>query len=181
VIKSNLNTVINKLTAKLTILQDKEYLLRPVVTELIPMMTERIHQDGKDSTGEQIGTYSEGYMKVRTGQFRSAPRKTKGADKGEIRNAGTYSRGKNKGKARPQYHRSNDTKVVVSLTRQLENDWAVKATPKGYGIGFLNSHNADKAGWVEETYDKKIFKLSKAEEEFAVTRFNQLVQDALHT
>lgn len=78
-----------------------------------------------------------------------------------------------------KYNRTSDNKVVVSLTRQLENDWSVVDIAKGYGIGFKNQHNRDKAGWVEETYDKQIFSLSKTEHEYAQKRWQELVQDAL--
>jgi hypothetical protein len=178
-IKTNLGAVLVKLVKKINVVKDKEYLLRPVVTELIPLMTERIHQEGKDSTGQQIGTYSPGYMKVRTGNYGNSARITKGANKGKTKNAGTFSRGAKAGQTRPQYHRSADTKVVVSLTRQLENDWSVIATSKGYGIGFLNQHNADKAGWVEGTYNKKIFTPTTGELEYCSTRLNELIANAL--
>src|SRR5688572_4831161 len=37
-----------------------------------------------------------------------------------------------------KHNRSSDPKIIVSLTRQLENDWNVIGTEKGYGVGFLN-------------------------------------------
>jgi len=177
-IKTNISAVMASLAKKMNMLTDKEYLLRPLAVEMIPVMTERIHQKGMDSKGAQIGTYSEGYMKVRTGQYGNSAKVTRGANKGKTKDSGTTTRGANVGKARPKYNRSGDTRVVVSLTRQLENDWSVIATPKGYGIGFLNSHNSDKAGWVEETYTKKIFALTEQEREQAGARLTQLVHDA---
>jgi hypothetical protein len=173
--------LLSKLTKSFNTLKDPEYLLRPVVVELVPMMTERIHQQGQDAKGEQIGTYSESYMKRRTGRYSNSAVKTRGVEKGKTKNAGVFTRGKNAGQPRPRYNRSNDTKVVVSLTRQLENDWSVIATASGYGIGFLNSHNSDKAGWVEETYNKKIFALTDKEKEFAKTRLTELIQGALNS
>lgn len=77
------------------------------------------------------------------------------------------------------YNRSSDSKIIVSLTRQLENDWNVIATDRGYGIGFLNSHNHDKARWVEENKGKKIFSLSAAEQQYVNDTVSQLVKDAL--
>lgn len=78
-----------------------------------------------------------------------------------------------------KFSRSNDSKIVVSLTRQLENDWNVIATDQGYGIGFLNSHNFEKARWVEATKGKKIFSLSAPEQQYVNDTVTQLVQDAL--
>ena len=57
-------------------------------------------------------------------------------------NIGTYSNSYLK--YRENNKRGKDPKVIVSLTRQLENDWAVLATERGYGIGFNNVLNANK-------------------------------------
>lgn len=144
-IRTNIKIVSDSILKKLKILQDREHLLRPVAFDIIALMTERIHQDGKASDDSQIGTYSNRYLRLRENK----------------------------------YKRSSDTKVIVSLTRQLENDWSVIATEKGYGIGFLNPLNFQKAGWVEDVKDKTIFKLSKAERDHATKRLQELTQDAL--
>lgn len=78
-----------------------------------------------------------------------------------------------------KYNRSADSKIIVSLTRQLENDWNVIATDDGYGIGFLNSHNFDKARWVEQNKGKKIFSLSATEQQYVNDTVDQMVKDAL--
>lgn len=78
-----------------------------------------------------------------------------------------------------KFQRSGDSKIIVSLTRQLENDWNVIATNQGYGIGFLNSHNFDKARWVEAIKSKKIFFLSPDEQQYVNETVTQLVKDAL--
>lgn len=78
-----------------------------------------------------------------------------------------------------KYKRTSDSKIIVSLTRQLENDWNVIATDDGYGIGFLNSHNFDKARWVEANKDKKIFSLSATEQQYVNDTVDQLVKDAI--
>jgi ADP-heptose:LPS heptosyltransferase len=80
-----------------------------------------------------------------------------------------------------KYKRDASNKVIVSLTRQLENNWSVIATQNGYGIGFLNPFNLQKARWVEGTKDKTIFTLSKSETQYAVDRINELVADALNS
>lgn len=78
-----------------------------------------------------------------------------------------------------KYSRSGDRKIIVSLTRQLENDWSVIATNSGYGIGFLNPLNFQKARWVEENKGKKIFNLSPTEQQYVNDTVNQLVRDVL--
>lgn len=130
---------------KLEELQNPEYLIRPVAQDLVVLMTQRIHDEGKASDDSAIGNYSNAYLKLRESK----------------------------------YNRTADTKVVISLTRQLENDWSVVAIDKGYGIGFKNAHNRDKSRWVEATYNKPIFSLSKSEQQYAQQRWKELIQDAL--
>lgn len=84
-----------------------------------------------------------------------------------------------------KYSRTGDKKIIVSLTRQLENDWSVIPTEKGYGVGFLNKFNLQKARWVEEIKGSqespmKIFSLAKDEQEHAVSRVQELVKQALN-
>ncbi len=46
-------------------------------------------------------------------------------------------------------NRENDGKVVLSLTRNMENDFQVIPTDTGYGLGFNNPDNAKKADWLQ--------------------------------
>lgn len=168
-----------QLKRKLDILRDREYLLRPVALELIPEITQRIHQDGEASDGTQIGTYSNSYMKLRTGDYKNAEVYKTGKKKGQKKDSGVYTKGSKKGQPREKYNRSSDTKVIVSLTRQLENDWTVVPTDKGYGIGFNNILNVQKLRWVEENKKKIISRLSEKERQYAIDRINELVNAAL--
>lgn len=99
-----------------------------------------------------------------------------GSDGAQI---GTYSSGYLKN--REAKGRGKDTKVIVSLTRQLENDWAVLGTEKGYGIGFNNSFNKDKAGWVEENKKRIIFNLSESEKQYITERLQELINGAINS
>lgn len=78
-----------------------------------------------------------------------------------------------------KFRRSKDTKIIVSLTRQLENDWSVLATPKGWGIGFKNLLNAQKLQWVEEQKKKRIGALTEEETQYAVNKLKSLVNEEL--
>lgn len=146
-IKSNIKVVTGRIKQQLEQLKNKEYLLRPVAIEVIPLMTERIHQKGESTDGGQIGNYSSAYLQLR----------------------------------QRKYKRDASSKVIVSLTRQLENNWSVIATQSGYGIGFTNPFNLQKARWVEGGKGKIIFSLSKTEQSYAVDRINELVSDALNS
>lgn len=179
---SNIDIVSKRIQERLKKLDDKEYLLRPVCFDIIELMTKRIHIDGRDSKNQQIGIYSKGYMALRTGKFKNADKFTKGKKKGFNKNSGKFTNKASKektGKDRPNYNRSSDPKVVISLTRKLENDWSVIATKRGYGIGFLNPDNFKKARWTENTYQKKIFSLTPEERDYAVKKIQDLIKKSL--
>lgn len=158
----------------------KSEVFREVALDLIPMIQDRIHVDGKAADGSQIGTYSNAYMKVRTGAFGNADKVSKGKNAGKLKNAGTATKGSGKGAARPKYNRSTDTKKIYSLTRQMENDYAVVAGEIGWGIGFNNSHNADKARWVQAQDGKIVYDLTKEELAYAVERTETLIEAELN-
>ena len=196
---SNMMEIIGQKLAQLQALKDNaDPILRTVATTVASEMVHRVHVEGKDSSGNQIGTYSPGYMKVRTGNYKNAEKFSRGKSKGELKNAGKYTKGLNikisgtivldsekKGTARPQYHRDADTKVILSLTRQMESDLTVCETDpikteNGYGIGYLNHFNYQKALWCEETYKKPILtQLTKEEKELADTTAQNFTTDYL--
>lgn len=172
---SNISVIVGGLQNQLQGLKNNpEPVLRACAIAVIPEMRVRIHKDGKDSSGNQIGTYSPGYMKIRTGDFGNSKRVTRGPNKGKLKDSGTFTKKAAEDKAgtkRPNYQRSTDPKVIVSLTRQLEQDYAIVPTENnGVGIGFNNPHNLDKARWVEETYKKPILTQLTTEEEELVER-----------
>lgn len=158
---------------------EDDKILRTVALTLQAKVHDRIHESGTASDGSQIGTYSGGYMAVRTGQFKSNATFSKGKNKGQTKPSGVFTKGENKGKPRPKFNRGGDTKVVISLTKKLELSYAVIPTEKGYGIGFIdasisipnyegnNVSSMDKVGYVENTYGKKIFNASEDERKLA--------------
>lgn len=146
-VNTNINQFLSKIKSNFELLKDKEFLLRPLAVETIPLIKDRIHKRGEATDETQIGTYSSRYLKLRE----------------------------------EKYKRSSDTKVIVSLTRQLENDWSVLGTPKGYGIGFNNPFNTDKAHWVEEKKGKIIFNLSPPEKQYISERLQELVNGAINS
>lgn len=147
--------------------QETDKLVRTIASTLTGMMRDRVHVQGKDANENQIGTYSPKYMKVRTNDFKSAK----------------IVRGVNKGQARKKYNRTSDTKVILSLTRQMENDMAICERnpikiPYGYAIGYQNDFNFEKLTWLEKKYKKQILtKLSKNEEEVKDEIVNNYLND----
>jgi hypothetical protein len=196
-ITSNLGRITGNLRAKLIELQQNpDPMLRTVALAVLPEMKRRVHVDGKDSSGQLIGTYSPGYMKVRTGDFKNSKRYTRGKNAGKLKDAGTYtdrtirldkqtgvfSREEKVGMARPKYNRTNDPKVILSLTRQMENDMSVVESGTGYGIGYTNPDNFKKAGYCETTYKKKILtQLTSEERELGRTVGEAYVSEFLNS
>lgn len=186
-VNTNIRVVLQAKLEQIKQLKDNpDPIMRTVAMAVLPELLVRVHKDGKDSSGGQIGTYSPGYMAVRTGSYKNAGKNDSGFfTKG---NSAIFSvktkkaakvkkvEGVTPGSGRQRYNRSSDTKVILSLTRQMERDLSVIKTGNGYGIGYLNSHNYDKALWCEATYNKKILtKLTKEEVELAkVTAVNFL-------
>lgn len=196
-VTSNLSEVIGIKLAQVKELQgNPDPVLRFVALTVLPELVHRVHTEGLDSQRSAIGTYSPGYMVVRTGNYKNAQRFIKGAKKGQVKNAGVFTdatirldkntgvfSGEEKpGTARPNYHRTDDTKVILSLTRQMENDTSVIDTPEGYGIGYLNNDNFKKAMYCEATYGKKILsQLSKDEEDLAYKAADNFTAQYLNT
>lgn len=60
-------------------------------------------------------------------------------------------------RARIKAKRGTDNKVILSLTRALEDSYEVYPIENGYGIGFNTMESMQKARWCEDTYKKPIF------------------------
>ena len=134
-IRTNIKDVVHRLGNKIAALKDKDQLMRSLAVQMTGEMRYRIHVDGEDAAGNQIGTYSPKYLRLRQKKF----------------------------------NRTADTKIILSLTSQMENDMAPIETPNGYGIGFNNIANLEKAGYAEDRAggtdsENKIYALSIAEQ-----------------
>lgn len=177
-IRTNTQVVIGGIVDQLGILMNPQELMKLAAAAVLPVLKKRVHEDGEDSNGQKIGVYSPGYMKVRTGIFANSGNYVRGPKKGTPKNTGVFTRGPHKGSPRPKYNRTNDTKVVGSLTRQMENDMVIIPTDNGYGIGYQNQHNMDKALWLDATYKKKILtKLTESEEDIGRDAVDKQVND----
>lgn len=159
---SNIDSVITLVTAQLESIDIRE-MTALQATSVMGEMRKRIHVDGKASDGSQIGSYSPGYIKVRSGVFQSP----------------VIARGRNKGGAREKYNRGSDAKVILSLTRQMEGDLTVIPLDDGTGIGYNNVDNFNKSQWAEKTYGKKIFHLTEREREIIQITGEIYVEDKL--
>jgi hypothetical protein len=163
-INNNLSDLANRLKSLNT-----DIMLREVAEEVKDRIIKRVHQQGLDADGTPIGTYTKGYMKVRTGNYPET-KITRGKNKGQFRlkkekkgQAGYFTKGNNKGKERPRYNLPNDSKVILALTGQMQKYMQVIKTDNGYGIGYSNELNYNKAIWNEKRYKKDIWSLSVEE------------------
>jgi hypothetical protein len=181
VVTSNITEIVDLNIKRLNNLTQADQLLRTCATTVLALMKVRVHKSGLDSSNNKIGTYSASYMKIRTGNYGNSKKVTRGVNKGNLKDAGVFSKGKSKGQARPKYNRTADTTVIASLTSQMENDEKVIPIElnKSYGIGFSNSVNFDKSQFVQETYKKKIFFMSPDEEKQVVDIVENFTKNAL--
>ena len=137
-VTTNINVVVGGLNAKLKaagveggIFKDK--MIRAIASSVGGYVKRRVHQEGLNSSGTPIGSYSAQYLKRR----------------------------------QAKYNRTSDTKVIFSLTRQMENDFSVVAanpikTSTGYGLGFKSNavysskvSNADTEEGLRKALNKK--------------------------
>lgn len=178
--KIDVSGAINGIQGKLDALRDAS-LDRQAALYLAGVMPGRIHEEGIASDGSPIGTYSPAYMKVRTDNYGNSGKFKRGANAGKIKDAGVFSRGKKKGQPRPQYKRSADPKIVVSLTKGIENDWTALPTDRGWGVGFKKPYNYQKLRWVEAQKKRKIGSPTKEEYEATMKELRTLVQEILNS
>lgn len=182
-IDTNTQEVMTRLVSQLGEVMNTQRMMQRVAVTLLPVVKKRVHEDGKDAEGRPIGTYSEGYMAIRTGKFKNSDKFVKGAKAGKNKNSGTHSKGKISGRPRPVFNRTADTKVILSLTREMENDMVAVPTEQGYGLGYQNPHNLEKAQWCEKTYGgrKILTGITEEEKELAYKEVNDYIDDLMKT
>lgn len=65
-------------------------------------------------------------------------------------------------------NRTDSRKMIYSLTRQMEQDFVPVSEGNEFGLGFNNSHNFDKATWLE-LKRPGVYDLGQSEIELAET------------
>lgn len=172
---SNIESVSRSLLKRFLALQDRQTLdqmTREIAITTAGEMRERIHERGQDSSSGQIGTYTPPYLRFRQFGYKSK----------------TVTRGAKKGIPRVvmNYNRTGDPNVILSLSRQMENDFTLGVNnseptkiPNGYGIGFKNSENFNKAMWNEQRYRKPIYNLTKQEKDNVIKIANDFINNGL--
>jgi len=193
---TQLNQEIGKLTSLRADQPEGSKMLREMAITVCGSMVKRIHERGQASDGSQIGTYSPGYMRFRTGQYATNQRFSKGKRKGEIKESGVYTKGKNKGQKRYQWNKTADPKVILELSGYMRIDFGIGETnpidlkDQGIGLGFTMPakaepgetkaiSNNEKRIYLEELYGKKIYDPTKEEIAEAVAVADKYVSNLL--
>lgn len=123
--------------------------LRTALSTTLSVHKPRIFEQGFDSRGQKIGTYSSKPASI--------------SKKNQARNTGkTYFKG-----GYAEYKRDvgkNPGFVILRNTDQMMMDYGLQGNGLNYGFGFQNSENYRKSQWMENKYQKPIFEISKNEE-----------------
>jgi hypothetical protein len=123
--------------------------LRIALTSTLSVHKPRIFQQGFDSKGSKIGTYSS--------KPASISRKQQARDTGRSFFKGGYAEYKRAVGKNPGY-------VILRNTDQMYMDYGIQGSGLNYGFGFQNSENYNKSQWMQEKYHKDIFDISRNEE-----------------
>ena len=91
-------------------------------------------------------------------------------------------------KKRKENNRGTNKKVIFSLTRQMENDFSIVGGngATGYGLGFKNTDNANKAEWLQRNTRYKsggfgdVYKPTQFEVEHMRVVAEQFITDLLN-
>ena len=145
------NAVANEITILVdrvnkAILDDRN--IRTALTSTLAVHKQRIFVQGKAANGSLIGKYSTKPASILKAR--------------QARNTGTtYFKG-----GYAEYKSSvgkNPGFVILRDTDQMYADYGVQGSSGKWGLGFTNQFNANKSGWVEEHFNKDIFKLTDEE------------------
>ena len=142
---------INQLAEKLESIEaNAKSISREVANNIFPIIKNRVHNEGKNSNDQPIGTYKNSYLELRQKKGRTA-----------------------------------DTKVIFSLTGDMENDFSVQETNDGWGLGFHRDINGKKAQGLQ--YGNKnlkgfgeVYKPTETEKELIVEIVTNYINDAIH-
>ena len=72
------------------------------------------------------------------------------------------------------------SKIVIVFTGETRDSFKFTKTSFGYKSDFINSAASNKGGWVESTYNQKIFGLTNNEERDITVNLNKEVKKILN-
>ncbi len=171
-VKTNINTVSTKLINKLKSLSDVKPLLRHVAFDVLSLMRERIHEDGKAADDSSLGNYSNSYL-----QFRKDNGRSNGGSKKRL----TFTRQLEKSLDAVPTDKGFGIGIVTDQRLPLDNFLNKKNKAKGSkGTTTVNISNKKIMEYQEAQTGKKIWKLTKSEKEYAINKLKKLVSEKLN-
>ena len=171
VVKSNINEELEKAMAKLSTFEvggsGSDLAMRAGMVTILPVIKQRIHEKGLDGNNTKIGQYSTEpiYVNPKNSPRKFSPQGKHGDTKfrsGEPHQTRYFEDGYKGFKT--FIGRNLLGSVNLSLTGGLSNQTVVIPTDKGYGIGFSNDENLQRAKALEKKYQKAIWTKMTAEE-----------------
>jgi hypothetical protein len=142
---------LNELIRKIKVLNVHSKVTQRVLQSVHTDTDRRIFKEGRSANGKALGTYSKGYQRTRR--------------KGII----YVSKGKKERNTYPGI-----TKINLQARGDMNRDYVFLVLADGnYGSGFNNDFNAEKSEWVESTYKKPIFRLTRSEEKSIGVRMDK--------
>ena len=188
---TNIATVLSPLIMGLTTFDKTnpkaDNVVRTVALNALADVKTRIHQQGKASDGGDIGKYSTTpiYVSVKENPGKSFGRPVGKTGKSKFKSgekAGQDHASRFFEKGYSEYKtaigRNQLGKVNLSLSGQLDSQLTLIATPKGYGLGWVNDEMPERAKNLEKKYKKKIWQLTNEEAEAARNTAQILLKDA---
>lgn len=137
---------------------------RAAVVTTLAIHKPRIFQQGLDADGGKIGTYGTNPISI--------SKKNQARQTGKTYFKGGYAEYKTAIGKNPGF-------VNLRNTDQMMMDYGVLQTSQGFGFGFQNDINSNKADWMTDKYDAPIFAASDKEIDVFTNTYLALVNKDL--
>lgn len=137
---------------------------RIAVSTALAVHKPRIFEQGLDADGGKIGTYGTNPISI--------SKKNQARQTGQTYFKGGYAEYKTAIGKNPGF-------VNLRNTDQMMMDYGILQTSTGFGFGFKNDTNSNKADWMTDKYDAPIFQASDKEIEVFTNTYLALINKDL--
>jgi hypothetical protein len=139
---------LQNLLKEITKVVRSDKVMRTALTTVLAIHKPRIHDQGKDASGNKIGTYSTKPISI--------AKNKQARNTGKTKFEGGYAEYKSAIGKNPGY-------VNLINTGQMQSDYGLVVDGDKYGFGFQNSENFNKSQWLQDKYNKGIYDLTPQE------------------
>lgn len=186
--ESNIDQILKNLEGKLTKIDKSRPMIREIATTLYASITRRIHNDGDDVDGNPIGSYSTKPTLVGAKSFVNSTAANKMFGSKAKRKALDWVTYRNRhlavlqgGYKQIRSLEGKDTaNVNLFRTGQLRRDFGFEAQGKDYVLGFKSSYGSNLKKWQEEKWGKKIWGVTKQDQQIALQIFERYINNTLN-